>query len=157
MFSFLSSPLIKVLFITNLVFFASTAGFAYYSYQIKGDLAVAEDRVALVTSANLSLQNSLKQQELSCRADDVAVVELEAEKRELSEKVGSLNARISALSKKSPLIIQEKSNETSNQSGYVDNSAKLSPELASLLTEAYCTVEPDDSRCTIRQSSNPPM
>ena len=156
MFSFLSSPLIKVLFITNLVFFASTAGFAYYSYQIKGDLAVAEDRVALVTSANLSLQNSLKQQELSCRADDVAVVELEAEKRELSEKVGSLNARISALSKKSPLIIQENSNET-NENNYVDNSAKLSPELASLLTEAYCSVEPDDSRCAIGQPSNPSM
>ena len=157
MFSFLSSPLTKVLFITNLVFFASTAGFAYYSYRIKGDLAVAEDRVSLVTSANLSLQNSLKQQELSCKADDVAVVELEAEKRELSEKVDGLNERISALSKKSPLIIQEKSNEISTQSGYVDNSSKLSPELTSLLTEAYCTVEPDDSRCTIGQSSNPSM
>lgn len=157
MFSFLSSPLIKVLFITNLVFFASTAGFAYYSYQIKGDLAVAEDRVEVVANANLSLQNSLKQQGLSCKADDVAVVELEAEKRELSEKVDSLNERISALSKKNPLIIQEKSNETSTQSGYVDNSSKLSPELASLLLQGYCSVEPDDSRCTIRQSSNPPM
>lgn len=157
MFSFLSSPLIKVLFITNLAFFASTAGFAYYSYQIKGDLAVAEERLQIVSDANLSLQNSLKQQELSCKADDVAVVELEAEKRELSEKVASLNERISALSKKSPLIIQEKSNETPNQSDYVDNSSKLSPELASLLTEAYCSVEPDDSRCTIRQSSNPSM
>lgn len=157
MFSFLSSPLIKVLLITNLVFFASTAGFAYYSYQIKGDLAVAEERLQIFSDANLSLQNSLKQQELSCKADDVAVVELEAEKRELSEKVDSLNERISALSKKSPLIIQEKSNETFTQSDYVDNSAKLSPELASLLLQGYCSVEPDDSRCTIGQSSNPPM
>lgn len=156
MFSFLSSPLIKVLFITNLVFFSSTAGFAYYSYQIKGDLAASEDRLQITSDANLSLQNSLKQQELSCKADDVAVVELEAEKRELSEKVGGLNARISALSKKSPLIIQEKSNET-DQNGYVDNSSKLSPELASLLLQGYCSVEPDDSRCTIGQSSNPPM
>ena len=156
MFSFLSSPLIKVLFITNLVFFASTAGFAYYSYQIKGDLAVAEERLGVIANANLSLQNSLKQQELSCKADDVAVVELEAEKRELSEKVDSLNARISTLSKKNPLIIQEKSNET-NENSYVDNSSKLSPELTSLLTEAYCSVEPNDSRCTIRQSSNPSM
>lgn len=156
MFSFLSSPLIKVLFITNLVFFASTAGFAYYSYQIKGDLAVAEDRLQIVSDANLSLQNSLKRQELSCKADDVAVVELEAEKRELSEKVDSLNARISALSKKNPLIIQEKSNET-DQSSYVDNSSKLSPELASLLLQGFCSVEPNDSRCTIGQSSNPPM
>ena len=118
---------------------------------------MAEERIGVIANANLSLQNSLKQQELSCRADDVAVVELEAEKRELSEKVDSLNERISTLSKKSPLIIQEKSNETSTQSGYVDNSSKLSPELTSLLLQGYCSVEPDDSRCTIGQSSNPSM
>ena len=157
MFSFLSSGLMKGMAVAVVLLVASTAFFAWRSYSLTGDLSVARDRLGVAVDANKSLVEAQEKQELSCKADDVAVVELEAEKRELSEKVDSLNARISALSKKSPLIIQEKSNEISTQSGYVDNSAKLSPELASLLTEAYCSVEPDDSRCTIGQSSNPPM
>jgi septal ring factor EnvC (AmiA/AmiB activator) len=152
MFSFLSSPLIKVLFVSNLVFLASTGLFAYYSYSLKGDLAVAERDLSNCAKANLSLQNSLKQQELSCKVDDVAIVELTSEKKELQDKMDNLKERLDKLSKSKPLYLTpptQKEN-TNNETNVIPNSALLSPELVSLLREAYCNVEPDDNRCTAR-------
>ena len=152
MFKFLSSPLLKVLFVSNLVFLASTGLFAYYSYSLKGDLAVAERDLSNCANANSSLQNSLKQQELSCKADDVAIVELMSEKKELQDKMDDLKERLDKLSKSKPLYLTpptQKEN-TNNETNVIPSSALLSPELVSLLREAYCNVEPDDSRCTTR-------
>lgn len=152
MFKFLSSPLLKVLFVSNLVFLASTGLFAYYSYSLKGDLSVAERDLSNCANANLSLQNSLKQQELSCKADDVAIVELTSEKKELQDKMDDLKERLDKLSKSKSLYLTpptQKEN-TNNETNVIPNSALLSPELVSLLREAYCNVEPDDNRCTAR-------
>ncbi|MGC3003760.1 hypothetical protein ACPF8X_36650 [Streptomyces sp. G35A] len=152
MFSFLSSPLLKVLFVGNLVFLASTGLFAYYSYSLKGDLSIAERDLSNCANANLSLQNSLKQKELSCKADDVAIVELTSEKKELQDKMDDLKERLDKLSKSKPLYLTtptQKEN-TNNETNVIPNSSLLSPELVSLLREAYCNVEPDDSRCTAR-------
>ena len=152
MFKFLSSPVLKVLFVSNLVFLASTGLFAYYSYSLKGDLAVAKRDLSNCANANLSLQNSLKQQELSCKADDVAIVELTSEKKELQDKMDDLKERLDKLSKSKPLYLTSPTQKenTSNETNVIPNSALLSPELVSLLREAYCNVEPDDSRCTTR-------
>jgi septal ring factor EnvC (AmiA/AmiB activator) len=152
MFNFLSSPLIKVLFVSNLVFLASTGLFAYYSYSLKGDLSVAERDLSNCANANLSLQNSLKQQELSCKADDVAIVELTSEKKELQDKMDDLKERLDKLSKSKPLYLPSPTQKenTNNETNVIPNSALLSPELIRLLREAYCNVEPDDSRCTAR-------
>ena len=152
MFSFLSSPLLKVLFVSNLVFLVSTGLFAYYSYSLKGDLAVAERDLSNCSNANLSLQNSLKQQELSCKADDVAIVELTSEKKELQDKMDDLKERLDKLSKSKPLYLTPPTQKENinNETNVIPNSALLSPELVSLLREAYCHVEPDDSRCTTR-------
>ena len=152
MFSFLSSPLLKVLFVSNLVFLASTGLFAYHSYSLKGDLGKASEALSNCANANLSLQNSLKQQELSCKADDTALVELTSEKKELQDKMDNLKERLDKLSKSKPLYLTpptQKEN-TNNETNVIPNSALLSPELVSLLREAYCNVEPDDSRCTAR-------
>lgn len=152
MFSFLSSPLIKVLFVSNLVFLASTGLFAYYSYSLKGDLSVAERDLSNCANANISLQNSLKQQELSCKADDFAIVELTSEKKELQDKMDDLKERLDELSKSKPLYLPpptQKEN-TNNETNVIPNNALLSPELVGLLRETYCNVEPDDNRCTTR-------
>ena len=152
MFSFISSPLIKVLFVSNLVFLASTGLFAYYSYSLKGDLGKASEALSNCANANLSLQNSLKQQELSCKADDVAIVELTSEKKELQDKMDDLKERLDKLSKSKPLYLPSPTQKenTSNETNVIPNSALLSPELISLLNEAFCNVEPDDNRCTAR-------
>jgi septal ring factor EnvC (AmiA/AmiB activator) len=152
MFKFLSSPLIKVLFVSNLVFLASTGLFAYKSYSLTSDLGKAGEALSNCVNANLSLQNSLKQQELSCKADDVAIVELTSEKKELQDKMEDLKERLDKLSKSKPLYLTpptQKEN-TNNETNVIPNSALLNPELVSLLREAYCNVEPDDSRCTAR-------
>jgi septal ring factor EnvC (AmiA/AmiB activator) len=152
MFSFLSSPLLKVLFVSNLVFLASTGLFAYYSYSLKGDLSVAERDLSNCANANLSLQNSLKQQELSCKADDVAIVELTSEKKELQDKMDDLKERLDKLSKSKPLYLTpptQKEN-TNNETNVIPDSALLSPELVSLLNEAFCAVEPEHYNCTTR-------
>ena len=152
MFKFLSSPLLKVLFVSNLVFITSTGLFAYYSYSLKGDLSVAERDLSNCENANLSLQNSLEQQELSCKADDVAIVELTSEKKELQDKMEDLKERLDKLSKSKPLYLTpptQKEN-TNNETNVIPNSALLSPELVRLLLETFCAVEPDDNRCTTR-------
>jgi septal ring factor EnvC (AmiA/AmiB activator) len=153
MFSFLSSPLIKVLFVSNLVFLVSTGLFAYYSYSLKGDLSVAERDLSNCANANLSLQNSLKQQELSCKADESDFMELASEKKELQDKMEDLGKRITALSKKSPMYLPSPSTQKENdehESNVIPNSALLSPELVRLLLEAFCAVEPEHSNCTAR-------
>lgn len=152
MFKFLSSPLLKALFVSNLVFLASTGLFAYYSYSLKGDLSVAERDLTNCANANLSLQNSLKQQELSCKADDVAIVELTSEKKELQDKMDDLKERLDNLSKSKPLYLPSPTQKenTNNETNVIPNSALLSPELVSLLLEAFCSIEPDDNRCTTR-------
>ncbi len=152
MFSFLSSPLLKVLFVSNLVFLASTGLFAYKSYSLTSDLGKAEEALSNCANANLSLQNSLKQQELSCKADDVAIVELTSEKKELQDKMDDLKERLDKLSKSKPLYLTPPTQKENinNETNVIPNSALLSPELVSLLREAYCNVEPDDSRCTTR-------
>lgn len=159
MFSFLSSPILKVLFVSNLVFLASTGLFAYKSYSLTSDLGRAGEALSNCANANLTLQNSLKQQELSCKADDVALVELTSEKKELQDKMDDLKDRLDKLSKSKPLYLPSPTQKENinNETNVIPNSALLSPELISLLNEGFCSVEPDDSRCTIRQSSNPPM
>ena len=153
MFSLLSSQLLKVLFVSNLVFLASTGLFAYYSYSLKGDLAVVERDLSNCANANLSLQNSLKQQELSCKADDTALVELTSEKKELQDKMEDLKERLDNLSKSKPLYLPSPSTQKENdehESNVIPNSALLSPELVRLLLEAFCAVEPEHSNCTTR-------
>lgn len=153
MFSFLSSPLIKILFVSNLVFITSTGLFAYHSYSLKGDLGKVSEALSNCANANLSLQNSLKQQELSCKADDTAIVELTSEKKELQDKMEDLGKRITALSKKSPMYLPSPSTQKENdehESNVIPNSALLSPELVRLLLEAFCAVEPEHSNCTTR-------
>lgn len=152
MFSFLSSPLLKVLFVSNLVFLLSTGLFAYYSYNLKGDLGKASEALSNCANANLSLQNSLKQQELSCKADDVAIIELTSEKKELQDKMDDLKERLDKLSKSKPLYLTpptQKEN-TNNETNVIPDSALLSPELVSLLNEAFCAVEPEHYNCTTR-------
>lgn len=152
MFKFLSSSLLKVLFVSNLVFLASTGLFAYYSYSLKGDLGRASEALSNCANANLSLQNSLKQQELSCKADDVAIVELTSEKKELQDKMDDLKERLDKLSKSKPLYLTPPTQKENinNETNVIPNSALLSPELIGLLRKAYCNVEPDDNRCTTR-------
>ena len=153
MFNFLSSPLVKVLFVSNLVFLASTGLFAYKSYSLTGDLGKAERDLSNCTNANLTLQNSLKQQGLSCKADDVALVELTSEKKELQDKMDDLKDRLDKLSKSKPLYLPSpptQKENINNETNVIPNSALLSPELVSLLLEAFCSIEPDDNRCTTR-------
>lgn len=152
MFKFLSSPLLKALFASNLVFLASTGLFAYYSYSLKGDLSVAERDLSNCANANLSLQNSLKQQELSCKADDVAIVELTSEKKELQDKMDDLKERLDKLSKSKPLYLTPPTQKENinNEANVIPSSALLSPELVSLLNETFCSVEPEHYNCTTR-------
>ena len=152
MFKFLSSPLLKALFVSNLVFLASTGLFAYHSYSLKGELGKASEALSNCANANLSLQNSLKQQELSCKVDDVAIVELTSEKKELQDKMEDLKERLDKLSKSKPLYLPSSTQKenTNNETNVIPNSALLSPELISLLNEAFCAVEPEHSNCTAR-------
>ena len=152
MFNFLSSPLVKVLFVSNLVFLASTGLFAYKSYSLTSDLGKVERDLSNCANANLTLQNSLKQQELSCKADDIAIVELTSEKKELQDKMDDLKERLDKLSKSKPLYLPSPTQKenTNNETNVIPNSALLSPELVSLLLEAFCSIEPDDNRCTTR-------
>jgi len=135
------------------VLLISTGLFATISYNLSVSLGETKEALNNAKTVVESLQESIKQQELSCKADDSHTVELDAEKRELAEKMDDIGKRLTLLSKQKPLyIVQEKvgNENAAHESNVVSNDALLSGELVRLLNESYCNVEANSPSCTTR-------
>lgn len=130
------------LYIT-LALLASTAGFGYLSYSLYADKAVAVAQLKDTNKAILGYQKDAELKDSSCKLDDTSVVESIAEKQEVRDKIDNLVVKINKL--KTGVAIAPIKTQTGNlfsqSEVYVDNNGLLSPELKSLLYEAYCQAE----------------
>jgi len=158
MFSFLSSAI-------------STVSGASWQYYIIGGLALSLsasvwynkhqiDEYAQLNASYSTLsqslkdsQNSLQLRDSSCKIDDNSVVELEAEKKVISEKSDSIDQEFLKLKQqavvKAAIIPKEDAKNVSNESSnYLPDDGKLSPAIVSLLTKSYCSVADEDPTCT---------
>lgn len=125
---------------------ASTLGFGYLSYHFYGGKVEAESALVQVIDANTELQKSLNLQLLSCKQDDRDTVELEADKKLLSDKVDNLSTQISKLKsgiKKpvSPNTNNPEAPKNAEANTILDGTELLSDNLVRMLKSSYCLVE----------------
>lgn len=141
------------------------AALSYVSVQLYESKVKAEQSLKDSKETILALENSIVKKDLSCKIDDSSLVELETEKKELSDQIDSLSTQISKL--KSGIVSKPsispkietlpKENDYVEKPNTLDGSELLSPELRRLLDQGFCLVEPTSSYCTSRQLTNPSL
>lgn len=121
-----------------------------YSGSIEQQLTSSQAQVA-----TLQLNYAIKEQ--SCIIDDQSVVQVEIEKKELEDKIGTLEEKLNKLSKQGPLIKKPTTTSTNTeapknaeQSNVLVGTELLGDDLVKLLFDSYCTAEPTDPYCTTR-------
>lgn len=121
-----------------------------YSASLEEQLTSSQSQVIA-----MQLNYSLKEQ--SCTINDESVVAVEQEKRELQDKVVSLEERLNLLAKQGPLIKKPNTISTNTeapknaeQSDVLVGTELLGDDLVKLLFDSYCTAEPTDSYCATR-------
>ena len=121
-----------------------------HSGSIEEQLSSSQAQVAA-----LQLNYAIKEQ--SCLIDDLSVAQVETEKKELEDKIGSLEEQLTKLSKQGPLIKKPNTISTNTeapknaeQSNVLVGTELLGDDLIKLLFDSYCTAEPTDSYCATR-------
>lgn len=129
-----------------------------------GGLKVAQ---ASYVSALAASEKQQENRDLSCKQDDKAVSELEAEKIAITSGTDSISEQLAALRMKEnssvipPIpttnsitpIVKKKDNPTREnanavkQDDYLPDDGKLSPTVLGLLNKSFCSAEPTDSSC----------
>lgn len=129
---------------------------AYFNCTQIQDIAVANKTIEDQAKVVLDYENSTKLAKQSCDTDVQSVVEVAAEQKELSTKIGTVVVKIASLQSgvKKPVISAAKSatstKETSNvekQNEFLVGPELLSLDLVLLLNTAFCSVEPTDDLC----------
>lgn len=161
----LSSLTVKPLLISLFLSLSMLAALSYVSVQLYESKIKAEQSLKDSKETILALENSIVKKDLSCKIDDTSIVELEKEKKELSNQIDSLSTQISKL--KSGIVsksnISDKKEMLPKENDYVEKpntlngSELLSPDLKRLLKQGFCLVEPTDSYCTTRQPTSSPL
>lgn len=150
----------RIVIVAFAILLSLTGLFGYISYHLKGSLAKVEQALVLSENVRLEGEKALLNRDLSCKIDEISVVEVEKEKKELQSKVETLSEQITSLKsgvqKKAPIIITQKENSNvgTQQIEILIGSELLSSDLKRLLQSSYCTVEPNDPSCSSGQSSN---
>lgn len=120
--------------------------------------ASLEEQLISSQSQVIAMQLNYSLKEQSCTINDESVVAVEQEKRELQDKVVSLEERLNLLAKQGPLI--KKPNTISNNTNEAPKNAEennvlvgaelLGDDLIQLLKQSFCNTEPTDPYCTTR-------
>lgn len=149
MLNFLPSSISFYIILTLSILLAVVSTISVKLYRGKVE---AESALVVAIDANTDLQKSLNLKDLSCKIDDQSVVELVAENGEVRDKIDHLVEKITNLK----TGIKEAPNNV--ESITIHGPELLSPDLRSLLDEAYCLAEPTASVCwTTGQPTNLPV
>jgi len=144
--------------IAVLVLLCSFLGYKTYDLsEEKATLGVA------LTSAQKALESSkklLETKDSSCKQDDASVVELDAEKNVITDKAETITQSLSNLKKSNGAsnAPQKENDNVIQKDVYLPDDGLLSPNIASLLKQAYCNAEPTDYVCrSSQQPANPSL
>lgn len=127
-----------------------------YIKELKHSVSIEEQLSSSQTQvAALQLNYAIKEQ--SCLIDDLSIAQVETEKKELEDEIGSLEEELTKLSKQGPLIKKPNTISTNTeapknaeQSNVLVGTELLGDDLVKLLFDSYCTAEPTDSYCATR-------
>lgn len=153
MIKFLSSFLsgFPVSWYIILVLSSTTAGLGWLSLSLRDDKVIAEQALVQAISVNTEMQKSLNLKDLSCKIDDKSVVEVEADKTALKDKIDIVNSSIEKLrlpSSKHPVAAKQENIKNENlKPNVLPDDGLLSDNIVSLLKQGYCTTYPNDSEC----------
>lgn len=136
----------------------SVAALVWLSLSLHDDKVVAVEALKEAKEAVAGYQKALNLKYLSCQIDDVSVVEVEAEKKEIDEVVSPINTKLKDLATikkpvtqvvaKKPVGLTPKQNETTkDESNFLPDDGLLSPDVTRLLNDGWCAVYPSTSQC----------
>lgn len=130
----------------------STLGFGYLSYSLSNDKAIAIYALKESKEAIAEYEKSLNLKYLSCERDSASVVEVEADKKDLQTKIEVVSDNIEKLRLplgKYPVAAKQETikNENLKETSVLPDDGLLSPNIASLLKQGYCSTYPTDSEC----------
>lgn len=140
----------NILFYLVIGLSASTMGFGYLSYSLKGVNAELELGLVQVIDVNTGLVKSLNLRDLSCKQDIDSTVELETEKKDLNDRSDVITQEISNLPfgvKKPTNNIITEAPKNAEESHVLNGNELLSDDLRKLLLQSYCNIEPSDQQC----------
>lgn len=140
----------NILFYLVIGLSASTMGFGYLSYSLSNDKAVAEQALVQAIDANTGLQKSLNLKGLSCKIDSASVVEVEAEKLKIDESISPINIQLKELATVKNTVthpVAAKQETIKDESNFLPDDGLLSPNVARLLHDGWCSVYPSTSEC----------
>lgn len=125
---------------------ASTIALGWLSLSLHDDKVIAEQALVQAINVNSDMQKALNLQTLSCKQDDKDVVDLEADKKVLKDKVDDLTTQISKLKSGikhpvSPNTNNPEAPKNAEANTTLDGAELLSDDLVRMLTESYCLVE----------------
>jgi len=130
---------------------ASTLSLGWLSLSLHDDKVIAEQALVQVTEAIAGYQKSLNLKDLSCKIDDKSVVEVEAEKKALKDKIDIVNENIEKLRlplSKLPVAAKQENIKNENlKPNVLPDDGLLSDNIIGLLRQGYCSVYPTDDSC----------
>lgn len=136
----------NILFYLVIGLSASTMGFGYLSYHLRGVNAELELGLVQAIDVNTGLVKSLNLRDLSCKIDIKDTLDVEAEKKDLQTKTSLVSDKIEKLRK--PQDKQEiTKNENLKETNVLPDDGLLSANLTGMLREGFCSVEPSDNLC----------
>lgn len=146
-----NSLLTPVTFYIILGLSISTLGFGYLSYSLSNDKAIAVYALKESKETIAEYEKSLNLKYLSCEQDSASVVEVEAEKKTLQNKIEVVSENIEKLRLplgKSPVAAKQENIKNENlKPSVLPDDGVLSPNIVSLLQQGYCSTYPTDSEC----------
>lgn len=144
--------------IATLVLLCSFLG--YKTYDLSEEKATLSIALEGLQKALESSEKALETKDSSCKQDDVSVVELDAEKNVITDKAETITQSLSSLKKPNGAsnAPQKENDNVIKKDVYLPDDGLLSPNIASLLKQAYCNAEPTDNLCrSSRQPSDPSL
>ena len=132
----------------------------YKTYDLSEEKATLGVALDSFKEALESSKNALETKDSSCKQDDDSVVELDAEKNVITDKAETITQSLSSLKKPygASNAPQKENDNVIQKDVYLPDDGLLSPNIASLLKQAYCNAEPTDYVCiSTGQSANPSL
>lgn len=122
--------------------------------EIGGYKVAQESYVSALNSA----KDSLEKKDESCKIDDISIVALNQESKDISSKSDLIENSLIALKnpviKTSPKVDPTSKEITKDESKYLPDDGLLSPNIVSLLHQSFCNAEPTDSSCIASKKSS---
>ncbi len=138
------------MFYVILALSASTVTLGWLSLSLHDDKLIAEQALVVAINVNSDMQKSLNLRDLSCKIDDASVVEVEAEKLKIDESISPINIQLKELATVKTTVthpVAAKQETTKDESNFLPDDGLLSPNVARLLHDGWCSVYPSTSEC----------